>query len=56
MLGFSNEKKKFLFSMCNPILPDGQFENEAVDEQELMLDYHHSNSKEKACKNQINAY
>lgn len=39
MLGFSNEKE-FLFIICNPVLPHGQFDNEAVDKQELMLDYH----------------
>lgn len=35
-------EKKILFIISNPILPHGQLENEAVDKQELMLEYHNS--------------
>lgn len=46
---------KILFVICNPILPLGQLENGAVYKQELILDYNHSVSKEKAYKKETNA-
>lgn len=33
-------RKNILFIISNPILPHGQLENEAVDKQVLMLEYH----------------
>lgn len=35
-------EKKFLFIISNSILPHGRLENEVVDKQELVLEYHNS--------------
>lgn len=43
-------EKKILFIISNPILPHGQLENEAVDKQELMLEYHNSVSWKRLAK------
>lgn len=43
-------RKKILFIISNPILPQGQLENEAVDKQALMLEYHNSVSCKRLAK------
>lgn len=49
MLSMSNEKK-ILFIISNPILSQGQLENEVVDKKDLMLEYHNSVSCKRLAK------